>query len=102
MYSYTCGKHSCGASDLNFFLFGFPDQGGDARETMQIFVKTLTGETIVVHVDAFDTVDIFFIKIQVKMTSSITRNTGMELTDRESKLACREEVDRDEKEDDAC
>ena len=34
---------------------------------MQIFVKTLTGKTIVVHVDASDTVDILFTQIQVKV-----------------------------------
>ena len=34
---------------------------------MQIFVKILTGKTIVVHVDASDTVDILFTEIQVKV-----------------------------------
>ena len=64
---YTCSKHGSGASVLNFPVFGSPDQGSDARETMQIFVKTLTDKTIVVHVDASDTVDILFSTNQVKI-----------------------------------
>ena len=65
MHSYISSKHGSGASVLDFQMFGFPDQGTDARETMQIFVKTLTGKTIVVHVDDSDTVDFLFTKIQV-------------------------------------
>ena len=67
MHSYISSKHGSGASVLDFQMFGFSDQGSDARETMQIFAKTLTGKTIVVHVDASDTVDILFTKIQVKV-----------------------------------
>ena len=45
MYSYICSKHGSRASVHNFQMFGFPDQGSDARETMQIFVKTWTHKT---------------------------------------------------------
>ena len=55
---------------LDFQMFGFLDQGSDARETMQNFVKTLTGKTIVVHVGASDTVGILFTKKPSQSRSS--------------------------------